>query len=142
MSIAVENTTAATQWLFNKNFELHRCDCIQPKILVLVHQIHLISWCFICKHWNSIKFMHFFNVFDKKCYRYRDNFFQNLPWSHRYSAVIDISDIIWLLKNGEKQSALARQVKILQNLNQRPKMWKLIHTEKESNHLVKNIVQK
>jgi hypothetical protein len=50
---------------FKKFFEFHCCDCIESEILVLVHQIHLVSGCFICKYWNSTKFMQFFNVLKK-----------------------------------------------------------------------------
>jgi hypothetical protein len=60
MSIAVENlprrdrllkkvTAPLPLWFLKKFFEFHCCDCIGPEILVLVHQIHLVSGCFICK---------------------------------------------------------------------------------------------
>jgi hypothetical protein len=49
-----------------KCFELGCCDRITLEILVLVHQSQTLPECFTCKHWNSIKFVHLFNVFKKK----------------------------------------------------------------------------
>jgi hypothetical protein len=78
MSIAVENaprwfikiscrpaTVPLPRWFLKTFFEFYCCDCIGPEILVLVHQIHLVSGCFICKHWNSTRFMQFFNDLEK-----------------------------------------------------------------------------
>ncbi len=102
MSIAVENlppprrffqkptaTARLPRWFLKKFFEFHCCDCIGPKILVLVHQILLVSGCFICKHWNCTKFMQFFNVLEKKCYRCRDR--HGASGGSSGSATIDIS---------------------------------------------------
>ncbi len=53
------------RWLSKKCSKFHCRACIGPEILVLDHQIHSVSWCFIFKHWNSTKFMQFFNVLEK-----------------------------------------------------------------------------
>jgi len=99
MSIAAEKLPPP-RWFSKKCSEFYCHDCIEPEILVLDHQIHSVSGCFTCKHWNSIKFMHFFNVLTKNCaataplprwilknlslpHRYRGDFVKNLPLSHR-----------------------------------------------------------
>jgi hypothetical protein len=85
---------AATRWLINlplprwfskKCSKFHCHDCIGPEILVLDHQIRSVSECFTCKYYNSIKFMHFFNVLEK-------NAAATAPNHHRSSAAIDISE--------------------------------------------------
>ncbi len=62
----IKNLTAPLpRWFSKKCSKFHCRDCIGPEILVLDHQIHSVSGCFICKHWNSTKFMQFFNVLEK-----------------------------------------------------------------------------
>jgi hypothetical protein len=75
MSIAAENLPLprrdgvfkkkVPRWFSKQCFEFDCYDCIRLEILLVVYQIHSISDCFICKHWNSIKFMQFFNVLEK-----------------------------------------------------------------------------
>jgi hypothetical protein len=48
-------------------FEFRCYNCIEVKLLVLIHKNHSISGCYICEHLKSLyKFMQFFNILVKK----------------------------------------------------------------------------